>query len=114
MAQKIDGVTIEFNGSTRNTIRIYDRVYTVIYRDEVFIGDRRNLMGASTFSKSEIEISNNLTPEMQEDTLAHEVAHIAMQENGLANIFTRDQVEAICDLTSSVYRIMERNKKGAQ
>ncbi len=92
-------------------IDIYGRMFSVEEREDIFVNGRNDNMGASCFSEQKIEINAKLSEDHKQDTFTHEVTHMAMCENGLADLFTDNQIESICNLCASVCRVIRQNEK---
>ena len=85
----------------KDTIDIYGNTYTVARPEKIIIDGKEN-DGASSYTTREIEVKRDLPAGYDRYVFVHEVAHIAMSENGLSEWFTPEQREAICDLCASV------------
>jgi Zn-dependent peptidase ImmA (M78 family) len=92
-----------------SVINIYGKPYKVIVQHDVTM-EGKKYAGLSCFSTQEIQINDELSLKNKIRTLAHEVAHMAMEESGVSNMFTFEQKEFICEFCSSVHDIMQENK----
>ena len=85
----------------KDTIDIYGNPYTIKRPEKIIINGSEN-DGASNYSTREIEVKRDLPAGYDRYVFVHEVAHIAMSENGLSEWFTPEQREALCDFCASV------------
>lgn len=95
----------------KSTIDIYGRQFTIEEKPEIVVNGNADNAGMSCFDILKIEIKADLREELKNEILTHEVAHMAMCENGLADLYTDQQIESICNLCASVYRIMKQYEK---
>ena len=91
----------------KKSIVILGRLFTVTEKPIVLI-DGKEYAGSASRTTRTIEIKESLDSDYKHETLAHEVAHMALEENGMNNLFNADQIEAICDFAAIVSETMRK------
>ena len=91
----------------KNTITILGRGFSVTEKPIVLI-DGKEYAGSAHRPSKKIEIKESIDDDYKHETLAHEVAHMALEETGMNNLFTAEQIEAICDFAAIVSETMRK------
>ena len=92
----------------KDKIDIYGNIYSVKRPEHIVINGNAMIDGSSRYSTKEIEVRRDLPAGYDRYVFIHEVAHSAMDENGLKMWFTLEQREAICDFCASVCEIIRK------
>ena len=97
--------------ANKSEIIVYNRKYKIKTVEKVTIeGNDNVLAGSCDYYNAEIQLAKALPAEITPRVLAHEVAHAALYESGLHNMFDEKQTEAICDLVGSVAEIVKQRR----
>jgi hypothetical protein len=92
----------------KGDVDIYGRNYDVI--EAPIIATEFETLGDCNYEFGRIRIRQDIPKNTKGRVLIHEMSHAALYENGLNELYTREQVEGICNFVCHMYyNVIPRN-----
>jgi hypothetical protein len=94
----------------KGDVYVYGRKYDII--EAAIIASEFETLGDCNYEFARIRIRQDIPTDSKLRVLIHELSHAALYENGLNDLYTKEQIEGICNFVTHMHcSVLPDNQK---